>query len=109
MLDHLKLSGCPVPPQNILCAPCDGSHAGGYTPDPGAVVLCAGRFMNQKHMETTLVHELVHMYDDCKFKVDWGNLRHHACSEVCLRTVLMSCQHGSLGAHVLGSRFARIV
>lgn len=33
-------------------------------------------------MEDTLVHELVHMYDHCKFKVDWSNLRHHACSEV---------------------------
>lgn len=28
------------------------------------------------------MHELVHMYDHCKFKVDWSNLRHHACSEV---------------------------
>jgi inner membrane protease ATP23 len=28
------------------------------------------------------VHELVHMYDHTKFKVDWTNLRHHACSEV---------------------------
>lgn len=33
-------------------------------------------------MEDTLVHELVHMYDHAKFKVDWSNLRHHACSEV---------------------------
>ena len=33
-------------------------------------------------MEHTLVHELVHMYDQCTFKVDWNNLRHHACSEV---------------------------
>ena len=33
-------------------------------------------------MEHTLVHELVHMYDQCMFRVDWNNLRHHACSEV---------------------------
>ena len=33
-------------------------------------------------MEDTLTHELVHMYDHCKFNVDWRNLRHHACSEV---------------------------
>ena len=35
-------------------------------------------------MEDTLTHELVHMYDHCRFKVDWNNLRHHACSEVSL-------------------------
>jgi len=33
-------------------------------------------------MEHTLTHELVHMYDDVKFKVNWGDLRHHACSEI---------------------------
>lgn len=33
-------------------------------------------------MEDTLAHELVHAFDHCRFKVDWGNLRHHACSEV---------------------------
>ncbi len=35
-------------------------------------------------MEHTLTHELVHMYDHCKFDVDWNNLRHHACTEVCV-------------------------
>lgn len=82
MLKHLKLSGCEVPTSNILCAPCDMSRAGGFSPDPGAVVLCSGHFFSQSHMEQTLMHELVHMYDHCRFKVDWSNLRHHACSEV---------------------------
>jgi inner membrane protease ATP23 len=36
-------------------------------------------------MENTMVHELMHMYDQCRFKVDWNDLRHHACSEVSLR------------------------
>lgn len=83
MMKHLKLSGCDVPPSNILCAPCDMTRAGGFSPDPGAVTLCAGHFFSQQHMESTIVHELMHMYDHCRFKVDWGNLRHHACSEVC--------------------------
>lgn len=82
MLKHLKLSGCEVPRSNILCAPCEGAQSGGFSPDPGAVVLCSGHFFSKKHMEYTMVHELVHMYDHCKFKVDWSNLRHHACSEV---------------------------
>ena len=82
MLKHLRLSGCEVPPSNIFCAPCDERRAGGFAPDPGAVVLCSGRFFGEQHMESTIVHELIHMYDHCRFKVDWTNLRHHACSEV---------------------------
>lgn len=93
MLNHLKLSGCAVPPQNVLCAPCDWSRAGGFSPDPGAVVLCSGHFFSQKHMESTLVHELVHMYDHCKFKVDWGNLRHHACSEIRANSLSGDCRY----------------
>ena len=83
LLKHLSLSNCDLPPSNIVCAPCDKTHAGGFVPDPGAVVLCAGNFFSKQHMESTIAHELVHLYDMCKFQVDWANLRHHACSEVC--------------------------
>ncbi|KNZ72946.1 Mitochondrial inner membrane protease ATP23 [Termitomyces sp. J132] len=93
MLRHLKLSGCEVPPENILCAPCDWSRAGGFTPDRGAVVLCSGHFFGQSHMESTLVHELMHMYDHCKFKVDWNNLRHHACSEIRANSLSGDCRY----------------
>lgn len=89
MLKQLKLSGCEVPRSNIYCLPCDKmTHAGGFTPDPGAVHLCSGHFFSQSHQETTMVHELIHMYDHCRFKIDWTNLRHHACSEV--RTTTLS-------------------
>lgn len=81
MLKHLALSGCPVPAENIICTPCSPVRTGGFHP-AGAIILCQSHFMNKKHMEDTLTHELVHMYDHCKFKVDWNNLRHHACSEV---------------------------
>lgn len=69
------------PSEHILCLPCDESRSGGFTPE-GAVVLCQGKFWSKKQMEHTLTHELVHMYDQCRFDVDWSNLRHHACSEV---------------------------
>ena len=82
MMKHLKESGCEVPKLNVLCAPCDLTRSGGFTPDPGAVILCSGHFFSEAHMEHTLVHELMHMYDHCRFKIDWNNLRHHACSEV---------------------------
>ena len=83
LLKHLALSNCDLPPTNIVCAPCDRTHAGGFVPDPGAIVLCAGNFFSKQHMESTIAHEVVHLYDMCRFKVDWADLRHHACSEVC--------------------------
>lgn len=89
MLKHLKHSGCDVSPENIVCAPCDFTRSGGFVPNAGAIVLCQNHFFSKKHMEETIVHELVHMYDHCKFKVDWDNLRHHACSEVGGRSAVL--------------------
>ncbi|GJJ11926.1 hypothetical protein Clacol_006164 [Clathrus columnatus] len=85
MLRHLRLSGCLVEPEHIQCVPCGNTTAGGFSPELGGILVCSQGFSNRKHMENTIVHELLHMYDHCKFKVDWGNLRHHACSEVCVR------------------------
>lgn len=86
MLERIrKETGVEVSPsEHILCLPCDKTRSGGFTPELGAVLLCQGNFWSKKHMEHTLTHELVHMYDHCKFDVDWSNLRHHACSEVSL-------------------------
>ena len=88
MLKHLELSGVPMTPNRVQCVPCDFTRSGGYSPEVNAVALCQGRFFSKNHMEDTLVHELVHMYDHAKFKVNWHDLRHHACSEV--RTLLAS-------------------
>ncbi len=82
MMKHLKLTGADVSEDDIVCAPCDFNRSGGFIPEAGVVLLCQGKFLNKGHMEDTIVHELVHMYDHAKFKVDWNNLRHHACSEV---------------------------
>ncbi|KAF5332877.1 hypothetical protein D9611_005285 [Ephemerocybe angulata] len=93
MLKHLKLVGCDVPAENILCTPCDRTRAGGFENKRGAVVLCAGNFFSSKHMENTMVHELMHMYDQCRFKVDWNNLRHHACSEIRANNLSGDCRY----------------
>jgi mitochondrial inner membrane protease ATP23 len=82
MLKHLKLAGVYLTSTHVPCQPCDLTRSGGFSPDAGGVVLCQGNFLNKKHMEHTLVHELLHMYDHAVFSVDWSNLRHHACSEV---------------------------
>ncbi|KAI0652369.1 peptidase M76 family-domain-containing protein [Trametes meyenii] len=92
MLKHLKLAGADVSSADLVCAPCDTDRAGGFSPEAGAVVLCQGKFMGKSHMEDTLVHELVHMYDHAKFKVDWNNLRHHACSEIRANSLSGDCR-----------------
>lgn len=93
MLKHLKMVGCDVPKENVLCTPCDLTRAGGFENQRGAVVLCAGNFFSSKHMENTMVHELMHMYDQCRFKVDWSNLRHHACSEIRANNLSGDCRY----------------
>jgi inner membrane protease ATP23 len=81
MLKHLRLAGCPFPESSIQCHPCPDEKAGGFAPDFG-VLLCQDRYMSKKHMEDTIAHELIHAFDHCRFKVNWDNLRHHACTEV---------------------------
>lgn len=104
MLKHLRLSGCQVPEENIFCVPCHTPaaspsaqftpHAGAYLPHPhGALKLCAGHFFSTQHVESTIVHELVHMFDECRFKVDWANLRHHACSEIRANNLSGDCRY----------------
>ncbi|KAF8264346.1 metalloprotease ATP23 [Lactarius quietus] len=94
MLKHVKQAGANVTPAHFPCLPCDLTHSGGFSPDAGAVVLCQGNFLNKKHMEHTIVHELVHMYDQAVFNVDWNNLRHHACSEIRANSLSGDCSWG---------------
>ena len=81
MIKQLGFVSNGITPAHILCTPCHQKLAGGFSPHYG-ILLCQDGFINKKHMEDTLVHEMVHMYDHAKFNVDWRNIRHHACSEV---------------------------
>ena len=55
---------------------------GGYDRELNQVVLCSDKCRDPATVERILAHELVHMYDQCTARVDWGNLQHLACSEV---------------------------
>ncbi|KAH8826417.1 metalloprotease ATP23 [Flagelloscypha sp. PMI_526] len=93
MLQHLNAMGCAPPPENVFCTPCEGPlRAGGFERQTGSIVLCAGRFFGQDHVESTLVHEMIHMFDQCRFKVNWDNLRHHACSEIRANSLSGDCR-----------------
>ncbi|KLO09798.1 hypothetical protein SCHPADRAFT_916587 [Schizopora paradoxa] len=83
MLDRIKKeTGVAVSPQDhTRCLPCDLTRSGGYAPALGTVRLCYGHFWSKKQMEHTFTHELVHIYDHCKFDTYCTNLRHRVCTE----------------------------
>lgn len=56
-------------------------QGGGFSPDHG-IMVCANEMRSQGHLEDTLAHEMVHAWDHLRFKVDWADLRHAACTEV---------------------------
>ncbi|KIM50508.1 hypothetical protein SCLCIDRAFT_18529 [Scleroderma citrinum Foug A] len=87
MLNHLRLSGCPIPPSSIVCAPCDPTRPSGFHP-AGAIVLCQGHFGRKKHMEATLAHKLIrtnNLSGDCRYMRELGrryvsfSKQHQAC------------------------------
>ncbi|KAL1755583.1 peptidase M76 family-domain-containing protein [Schizophyllum commune] len=94
MLKQLKLAGCELPENNFVCAPCDSvDRAGGYKPGMGAIVLCAGHIYSKDHQEHTMMHEMIHLFDECRFKLDWSNLRHHACTEIRANSLSGDCRY----------------
>lgn len=91
MMKNLEKAGCKVEPEHIVCAPCEESRSGGFAPDVG-ILLCANKLANKRHQEDTLLHEMIHMFDQCRFKVDWSDCRHHACSEVRAASLSGDCR-----------------
>ena len=56
-------------------------QGGGFNPEHG-ILVCANYMRSKGHLEDTVAHEMVHAWDHLRWKVDWGDLRHAACSEV---------------------------
>ncbi|CDK27749.1 unnamed protein product [Kuraishia capsulata CBS 1993] len=91
MLDQIKKLGSKLDSKDIICDECDDLRGGGYHPDMG-ILLCQNRILDKWHLGDVLSHELVHAYDDRKFKVDWLNLKHHACSEIRASSLSGECR-----------------
>lgn len=68
---------------NIRCRRCTRRWGGGFSPEYG-IMICANEVRNRGHLEDTLAHEMVHAYDHLRFKLERMNLRHTACTEVCM-------------------------
>jgi len=86
MRDALKALGVrATDAEFVTCAHCpDGAAAaGGYLPDYRLVVLCQQWVAKAPaEVENTLVHEMVHAYDDARAHINWMDLTHHACTEI---------------------------
>lgn len=80
MLKELEKVGCAMTSNEVVCQPCD-AQKGGFQPGQG-VKLCSNQVISTGEVEKTLIHELIHAFDHCRFKVDWANKKHHACSEI---------------------------
>lgn len=109
MTKHLAVVGCnpldtsesagDVP--KIAVGPCPPTIAGGFSPAPpdrpgkeSSILICSNRIQTKKHLEDTLAHEMLHWWDNCRFKVDWNDLRQHACSEVRAASLSGDCRWG---------------
>ncbi|KAE8447922.1 Mitochondrial inner membrane protease atp23 [Mollisiaceae sp. DMI_Dod_QoI] len=64
---------------------------GGFSPDHG-ILLCANEMRDRKHLEDTLAHEMVHAWDHLRWKLDWADLRHAACSEIRASSLSGECR-----------------
>ena len=58
------------------------AHAPGQANYRPQILMVAEHVPDQAIFDRTLVHELVHAYDQCRASVDWKDRRHHACSEI---------------------------
>ncbi|RDW59656.1 putative mitochondrial inner membrane protease atp23 [Coleophoma cylindrospora] len=85
---------------NIMCRRCPTRinekgqrvrQGGGFSPDHG-IQICANEMRNQGHLEDTLAHEMVHAFDHLRFKVDWADLRHAACTEIRASSLSGECR-----------------
>lgn len=77
--------------ESIKCVPCEDMRSGAFHPELG-IILCQNRLLGRSHTEDTLSHEMIHAYDQCRFQVDWSNLRHHACAEVRATSLSGECR-----------------
>lgn len=81
LIKAMKKYGCNFSlDRHIVCEVCNNCE-GGYDPDTNQIVICQGK-KSQNRILSTIVHEMIHMFDVCRAKFDFNNLEHVACTEV---------------------------
>lgn len=83
MMGALKSSGCSLDiRRHIACEECDPTVSGGYDPILNQIVVCQNIATKKGLVQGVLTHEMIHMFDFCRNKLDFKNVDHLACTEI---------------------------
>ncbi|KAI0207175.1 Mitochondrial inner membrane protease ATP23 [Lamellibrachia satsuma] len=83
LMAALKSSGCPIDiNRHVSCEDCRSCVNGGFDPTTNQIVVCQNNSASRKLCCNVMAHELIHMFDFCRAKVDFTNLEHLACTEI---------------------------
>jgi inner membrane protease ATP23 len=83
MMGALKASGCAVDiRRHFSCEVCDQTVTGGYDPVLNQVVICQNTARSTGMIQGVLTHEMIHMFDYCRRKLDLTDVKHLACTEI---------------------------
>ncbi|KAM3387700.1 hypothetical protein ACQJBY_010504 [Aegilops geniculata] len=89
--EQIEKAGCTVWPTFFRAAICTSS--GNYASGVG-VQVCCNHMRRQDELTQVIIHELVHVYDDCVVKnIDWKNCAHQACSEIRANHLSGNCHY----------------
>jgi len=86
LLISLRKLGCMIELDKFLhCEPCTSPATAFFDKERG-VIVCENNaykrpLAEQQTMET-IVHEFIHVYDNCRAHVDYNNCSHIACTEI---------------------------
>lgn len=84
LLASIRKTGCLVRGGNIKCLKRDAELSqvsGKFDPETG-IIIYEDEILTRSQVEDTLRHELIHLFDYCRYKFDQAQPRHVACSEV---------------------------
>lgn len=101
MIAALRSSGCDFDiSRHISCEVCDSKVSGGFDPVLNQVIICQNTARSKRRVTTTLGHEMIHMFDYCRYNLDFNNIKHLACTEIRAANL---CHCSFLGAMLKGT------
>ncbi|CAG9329760.1 unnamed protein product [Blepharisma stoltei] len=88
-----------LPRDLIACKICEEPMTGHYFEKEKKIIICANNVVNQE-FDSTLGHEMVHLFDDARAEVDFHNPEHVACSEIRATNLSGECSNKGFLKHV---------
>ncbi|KAL6440555.1 hypothetical protein ACFW04_003215 [Cataglyphis niger] len=68
--------------RHISCEVCNPAVTGGYDSELNQIVVCQNMAGRKNVVRGVLLHEMIHMFDYCRNKLDTKNIDHLACTEI---------------------------